>query len=332
MSGSTSTMKQLYHFVDDLEESLNIKLDSFFDCDEIVLCGVGGSAVSGVIAADCCASESPKIIHLCKYPDLPNWVGPRTLVVVSSYSGNTAETLEMYRQAHERGCSVVAMTSGGKLRSMAVSNGDMLMNLPTGMHPRHAIGYMIGYTLLIIAAAGGPDLSIRVKGFIPKLRVYRDEIIKKDGMARSLVRVMNGHVPVICSESGMKSVPFRWKTQVNENSKFVAFCESSPEFEHMIRAHWSHDAMSGFTLLLMMPFNDYDSDSRVHLEAIVNDMSDDSEVVVVELDGETLLENIFRAIILGDYFSIFWAESRGIDPAEVRPVLQLKAKLAEKGY
>ena len=98
---------QLHGFIDDLERSLRFRLDSTIDCDNIILCGVGGSAVSGDFAADCCYSESTKPIILVKYPDLPEWVGSRTLAVISSYSGNTAETLHMHDQAKARGCTIV---------------------------------------------------------------------------------------------------------------------------------------------------------------------------------------------------------------------------------
>ena len=102
MAGFT-VKEQLYHFVDDLEKSLSYDPREVFDCDSILLCGVGGSAVSGDFAADCCYAESSKFLCLMKYPELPSWVGPRTLAIVSSYSGNTAETMHMYHQAKARG-------------------------------------------------------------------------------------------------------------------------------------------------------------------------------------------------------------------------------------
>ena len=153
---------QLHGFIDDLERSLRFRLDSTIDCDNIILCGVGGSAVSGDFAADCCYSESTKPIILVKYPDLPEWVGSRTLAVISSYSGNTAETLHMHDQAKARGCTIVNVTSGGKLKGIAEESGEMLITLPCDMQPRHAVGYMIGYTLEVIRSAGGPDFTERI--------------------------------------------------------------------------------------------------------------------------------------------------------------------------
>ena len=323
MSDSIPTSVQLYHFIDDLEASLGYRPDAEFDCDNIVLCGFGGSAVSGYFAADCCYTESRKYIHLLKYPELPNWVGPRTLAIVSSYSGNTAETLALYTQAKSKGCVVVAVTSGGKLRQFAEDGGDHLVLLPTGMHPRHAIGYMIGYTLAVIRAAGGPDLEDRIRAIVPSLRKYRDDVaLSEDGLARSLAKDLGSRVPVICSDTSMQSVAFRWKTQINENSKFVAFCESSPMFDAHAMKGWT-GARDDFTLVLL----NGGSRNNPGLSAASLEGAG-CEVIDVPLGGASRLDDMFRAIILGDYISMYMAEARGIDPAEVRPVMQMKEKLS----
>lgn len=329
-----STRDQLFHFTDDLEASLDYDPGVTFDCDNIILCGVGGSAVSGDFAADCCFSESVKPIRLSKYPDLPKWVGPRTLAVVSSYSGNTAETMEMYRQAKERGCIIVAVTSGGLLKNVAEGAGDKLVLLPEGMHPRHAIGFMIGYTLAVIRAAGGPDLSDRIKEFIPALRLFRDQHALPPGcLARQLAADLAGKVPVVCSDSSMRSVAFRWKTQINENSKFVAFCDSVPSFSRGSLATWCETICDNYMLILLVGTDDSMCNSTAYLEAASSTLSEsEAPVKVIRLGGESTLENMFRAIILGDYMSIYMAERRGIDAAEVRPVMQMKAKLSNLGY
>lgn len=329
-----STRDQLFHFTDDLEASLDYDPGETFDCDNIILCGVGGSAVSGDFAADCCFTESVKPIRLSKYPDLPRWVGSRTLAIVSSYSGNTVETMEMYRQAKERGCIVVAVTSGGLLRVAAEGAGDKLVLLPEGMHPRHAIGFMIGYTLAVIHAAGGPDLSGRIKEFIPALKLFRDEVALPSGcLARQLAADLAGKVPVICSDSSMRSVAFRWKTQINENSKFVAFCDSVPSFNRGSLATWCETIRDNYLLILLVGTDDSMCNNTSYLEAAASTLREsEAPVKVIRLGGDSTLENMFRAIILGDYMSIYMAERRGIDAAEVRPVMQMKAKLSNLGY
>lgn len=321
--------EQLFGFVDDLEKTLDFEIAGSIDCDNIILCGVGGSAVSGDIAEDCCYTGSPKLVRLVKAPSLPSWAGPRTLAVVSSYSGNTAETLEMYRLARGRGCRVVAVTSGGTLKRLAEANGDIVLGLPGSMQPRHAIGYMIGYTLAAIRAAGGPDLSGEIRSFIPSLRSYRDESAIPEGcLARRLAGMLEGRVPVVCSDASMRSVAFRWKTQVNENSKFVAFCDSVPMFSTGGLESWIGTDRDNYLLIALIGCDDGMCDSAALLESQVAELeAEGAPAVPVRLGGASTLENIFRAIILGDYVSMYMAQSRGIDPAEVRPVMQLKAKL-----
>ena len=334
MTPSIPTDVQLFNFVDDLEASLGFDPGSRYDCDNIILCGVGGSAVSSDFATDCCLVDSVKPIRLIKYPDLPSWASDRTLAVISSYSGNTAETLEMYRQAKSKGCAVVAITSGGALKEEAVRGGDELVMLPEGMHPRHAIGYMIGYTLAVIHAAGGPDLSDAIRGFIPSLRRYRDGTVLGDGgLASDLAREYLGSVPVICSDSSMRSVAFRWKTQINENSKYVAFCDSEPTFSINDLRAWASSDHGECVLTFLVGCDDRMCVGTGTMESAIRELqSSGVRMRVIRLGGSSTLENMFRAIILGDYVSVDMANLRGMDPAEVRPVMLMKEKLAGRRH
>lgn len=334
MTPSIPTDVQLFRFVDDLESSLGFDPGTVFECDNIILCGVGGSAVSSDFATDCCFMDSAKPIRLVKYPDLPSWVSERTLAVISSYSGNTAETLEMYRQAKMKGCTVVAITSGGALREEATKEGDGLVMLPEGMHPRHAIGYMIGYTLAVIHAAGGPDLSERIRSFIPSLRRYRDEVVLgEEGLASEMAEEFIGSVPVICSDSSMRSVAFRWKTQINENSKYVAFCDSEPTLSTNDLRAWSGSCHDECVLTFLVGCDDRMCVGTETMESAIGELRESGvRLRVVRLGGLSTLENMFRAIILGDYISVDMAGLRGIDPAEVRPVMQMKEKLASRRH
>lgn len=318
-----STREQLYHFVDDLQASLQFEVGRVFECDHIILCGVGGSAVSGDFVSDCCLLESTKCIRSMKYPDLPNWVGSKTLAIISSYSGNTAETIEMYNQAKNHNCVVAVLTSGGTLRGLAEFNEDYIALLPEGMHPRHAIGFMIGYTLKIIEATGAVNMADRMAAIIPRLKEYRDDrILGNESFANVLAKRMEGKVPVICSDSSMQSVAFRWKTQINENSKFVAFCESSPG---LIDREMNNLGDNVDPFLFVFLDNGCSGIADAARKAEIAGV----DSVHIKLKGESNMENMFRAIILGDYTSIIMAENRGIDSAEVRPVMQMKAKLAE---
>lgn len=321
---------QLYGFTDDLERSIRETFDFDIDCDNIILCGVGGSAVSGDFSADCCYIDSGKPVVSVKYPDLPSWVGPRTLAVISSYSGNTAETLHMREQARARGCTIVDVTSGGRLKELAHECGESIIMLPEGMQPRHAVGYMIGYTLGVIRCAGGPDLSGRILDFIPSLRDFRDRNALSDGcLARDLASRLMEHVPVVCADACMRSVAYRWKTQFNENTKYVAFCDSELGSGTPASDVWCGSPEGNAVPVLLVGCADAMCDSADALDGVSERLEKaGAPHITVRLGGSSTLENMFRALILGDYISMYMAMMRGIDPAEVRPVMQLKAKLA----
>jgi len=326
------TAKQLFHFTDDLEASLRYNLNCTFDCESILLCGMGGSAISSDVVAECCFIDSKKPIHVLKYPCLPAWVGPSTLTVISSYSGKTSETLEMYHQALAKNCQVIIITSGGALRQEAIQHSNRLIILPEGMHPRHAIGYMIGYTAAIVRAAGGPDMTEQIESFIPALRDYRDAISKKKsgGQAWDLAQAYRDNIPIICSDNSMRAVVLRWKTQLNENSKKVAFCAVIPELNHCgLKAYLSREHPKYLPTIIE---NTNDRMCR-YAQTIVDTeramTKNNIRFERVTLGGQSSIENMMRAIILGDYTSMFLAEIRGIDPSDVPAVTQLKVKLGE---
>ena len=321
-----STSDQLHAFVDDLERTLGTDVGYTLDCDSIILCGMGGSAITSDVVADLCSPTSRVPITVVRSPLLPSWVGRRTLAIISSYSGNTAETIEMYRRAVMKGCTIVVLTSGGILRSLAEGDGTHIMMIPEGLHPRHSIGYMIGYTLAIMNAAGCPDISDSIRSILPSLRSYRDMLEGDSSLARELAGRYLGHVPVICSDSRMKSVVFRWKTQFNENSKYIAFSNHIPEFIYRGMDSWSGYKGGNMALTVLTGIGD----SASVADVISNLRDSGTDFMEIRLGGSSELEDMFRAIMLGDYISIYMADMRGIDSAEVKPVMLMKERL--KGF
>lgn len=330
MTALRSTGDQLCGFIDDLDASLNYMPEGEFGFKNIILCGMGGSAISGDVVADCCYTRSEIPIRVHKSPVLPEWVDESTLAIVSSYSGNTIETLQMYEQAHDRGCGVYVITSGGLLETKAREAGDRLILLPRDMHPRHSVGYMIGYTLRIVNAAGGPDLRNEIRAFIPALKEYRRTMEGRSDscLAWSLANDFITKVPVICSDISMKSVVLRWKTQINENAKYVAFCGTFPEFKYCCLDTWAATDRDNLLLTLLSGRDDEMCEGTGLITGAASRMHiDGQDFRFVKLMGSSTMENIFRSIILGDYISLYMAELRGIDSADVRPVRQLKEKI-----
>lgn len=318
-----STEKQLYNFIDNLEESLSFEITIDGQYDNVMMCGMGGSAISADIVYDLCFEESKIPLKVLKYPAIPKWANSNTLAICSSYSGNTQETISAYHEARLSGCKIVVITAGGVLKELAERNSDTLILMPDDMHPRHSIGFMIGYTLATLSAVGCCDIRSKIRECVPALKEYRDQIRSKDtGLAWKLAERFTYNLPIILSDMPLKSIALRWKTQINENAKRVAFANQSQEFNRTAINIWNGCDRRNKKLIILC-----ESDNA----CINNEISklDDSgcESDIIRFDGKTMYENMFRALILGDYISIYMADIRKIEPGDVPPIRFLKEKL-----
>lgn len=315
-----TVQEQLDGFIDDLVRSLSFDIGKTYDCDNIILCGMGGSAISGVIATDCCMEKAKKPIAIIKTPIMPKWVNERTLAIISSYSGNTAETVELYKAAKERGCTIVTQTSGGVLEKYSVRDGYDTIKLPDDMHPRHCIGYMIGYTLSLFKSAGCVDMTQDIIACVDSLRAYMDKM-KASGILGDLCRKLNGKVPVICSGYAVQTSAFRMRSQFNENSKLVAFCCTTGDFKYSSMDVWmSNKKRKEFALILLSD----KVNTRYYSEIKERTTELGISCINLEFDCKSILEDAFISIILGDSLSIEIAKARGIEPSEVPAVRRLK--------
>jgi len=328
MTETLPVRKQLHDFIDDLEKCLKYRFDENIDCDGIVLSGMGGSAISGNVVADYCLQRSDKPVVSIMNTSLPNWVNEKTLVIISSYSGNTLETLESYKQAMAVGCKKVVITSGGILKKLAEKNNDLLILLPDNLHPRHSIGYMIGYIFGVIRSSGLLGCPDDILSVIESLSKYRECLEDKEsGPAVNLARQYIKYIPVICSYSSIQSIIFRWKTQFNENSKYVAFCTTISEFVYSDLKGWINNSRPNYALTVIVD-REESIKNDIYLSKLISYLRDHNVPYrLIPLGGKTPAENMLRALMLGDYISMYMAEIQGIDPSGVPPITLLKEKL-----
>ncbi len=327
MTDVISTRQQLHNFVDDLDKCLRYEYPEQIDCNNIILCGMGGSAISGNIVADYCFERSKKPIVIVMNTDLPGWANEKTLAVISSYSGNTLETLESYKQSLSIGCKRVVITSGGLLKQLAEKNGDSLILLPDNLHPRHSIGYMIGYIFGVIRAATGINYTKDILDSIDSLRKYRDELEDRNGFAMKLANRLIRNIPVICSYNDIQSIVFRWKTQFNENSKYVAFCATMAEFVYSDLRGWINSRKPNYSLIIVVN-DEEETKNNLYVSKLKGYLEDHKvNYILVTLGGANHSENMFRALMLGDYISMYMAEIQKIDSSDVPPITLLKTKL-----
>ncbi|MBU0672931.1 MAG: bifunctional phosphoglucose/phosphomannose isomerase, partial [Candidatus Margulisbacteria bacterium] len=205
---------------------------------QIVLVGMGGSAIAGNIISDLIWDKAQQPVFVNRGYKLPAFVSNETLVFVLSYSGNTEETLAAVKQASELNAKIICVTSGGKLKELAESKGYPLYLIPTGYQPRAALPYLLVPVLASLELLGFPSASRQqietAAELLKKLRGEygqpgQDRINPIEQLATKLV----GKIPVILGVKGTSGAAgLRLKTQLNENSKTTALFNIFPELNH----------------------------------------------------------------------------------------------------
>ena len=325
----TELLRQINRFVDDLEYSLNDRIDLDVECDNVILCGMGGSAISGDVVADLCVEVSDIPIKVLRYPSLPGWVSKRTFAVVASYSGNTHETLSMYREAAGTGCPVAVICSGGEIERIAKERGDYLVKVPPCIQPRQSVGFMIGYISKMMDLAAGTDVAGMIRDTLPLLREYNELLNEDDGNNPAIIisEAIHGKIPVICIDAPASSVAMRWRSQLAENSKISSFSWTMPEFNHNEIVGWTETPREELLPILLMP--------NVHPECM-NGIPESTNATLekngvpfyqVTMDGRNRTEYFLKALMLGDHVSYRLAKLRGVNPIEVKPIVSLKKEM-----
>jgi glucose/mannose-6-phosphate isomerase len=268
---------------------------------------------------------------------LPGFVGPSTLVYVSSYSGNTEETLSAYAEARERGAAIVCSTTGGEVGRIAAQEGHDIIEVPPGYPPRAALGYSLVPLLHVLSKLGlAPDPSDDVadaaavaQAGVGRLGLDADT---DENEAKRLAAWFYGHVPVVYgSVPAMSVVASRWCGQFSENSKIVAHRNELPEMNHNEIVGWSPTgALGGKARVVFL--RDSDEHPRVSRRIDITRRTIErtgTEVREATSSGRTALGRLVSLIQIGDFTSFYLAVLNGVDPTPVAPIDALKKELAK---
>ena len=301
----------------------------------IIVAGMGGSAVGGRLAAGAIGARLRRPLIVRDGYALPGWAGPETLVLCSSYSGTTEETLAAYDDAGMRGAPRIVVTTGGPLAERARRDGVPVIPVPGGFQPRAAVGYSL-VSALEAAALCGAAPSLRDE--VDAAAALAEELAgewgpdgPEDGEAKAIARRLRGTVPVIAGAELAAPAAYRWKCQINENAGQPAFASVLPEMNHNEAVGWP--AAGGFGRFSAVFLDDPGSHPRNQLRSELTAEQAAAGAVVVErvtARGETPTERLVSLILLGDLVSLYLAVLRGEDPASIPPIDQLKAALAER--
>jgi len=305
----------------------------------VVILGMGGSAIGGELLKALVEPECPVPIAVNREYDLPAYVGPGTLVVASSYSGNTEETLSACRLAAERGARVVAVTTGGVLAQWAADHGWPLVRIPGGLQPRAAIGYSFIPLLGLLQQLGlvapkGDD----IRETVAVLRALRSElgpdVPSASNPAKQLALRLHGKLPLIYGTGGWRAVvAYRWKCQINENAKAPAWHNTFPELNHNETVGWEVPA-AVTRLVELVVLRDRGDSPRINrrVQVTVDIMGPAiAGVTQVASRGESELARLFSLLYMGDFTSVYLALLNEVDPTPVRVIDRLKQELAVLG-
>jgi glucose/mannose-6-phosphate isomerase len=304
----------------------------------MAFCGMGGSAIAGDVIAALFADHLRIPIGVHRISELPASCGPDTLVLASSYSGNTSETLSQFEQAVERGCRVLAITSGGELLRRAQELSVPCLRLPAGfVMPRAAFGYLATAAIGALEALGlvpslEADLLEAVDVLEHVLEACAADVPASGNRAKSLAMRAGERAAVIWGAQGIAWVAAsRWKAQWNENAKLPAFASALPELDHNEVVGWSPGRGRGFFLFVLRHGGEPpEVAARVPLSIEIA-RSAGLEVEEVWAGARSPLARMLELVLIGDLASAYSALSRDVDPTPIDAIVRLKRALAEAG-
>ncbi|HEX6231058.1 MAG TPA: bifunctional phosphoglucose/phosphomannose isomerase [Actinomycetota bacterium] len=301
----------------------------------VAFCGMGGSAVAGDVLRTLYADRLGLPVVVVRSPEVPESCGPHTLVIVSSYSGNTSETLACFAEAVARGCRVVAVTSGGELGRRAAELGIATVTVPGGLMPRAALGYLALGTLGALEAMGtipplGAELDEALRELDAVLGEAGPEVPVASNPAKSLALRIGERVPVIWGAEGIAAVAAaRWKTQCNENAKIPAFAAALPELDHNEVVGWSEGRGEGFFLVALRHREEHAEVAARFPLSMEIARSSGLEAEEVWARGRSPLARILTLMHAGDLTATYLGLARGVDPTPIDAIARLKQALAQ---
>ncbi|HSJ73132.1 MAG TPA: bifunctional phosphoglucose/phosphomannose isomerase [Miltoncostaeaceae bacterium] len=307
---------------------------------DIAVCGMGGSGIAGNLVLGAYRDRLLRPMTVVRDYYLPGWIGENTLVILSSYSGDTEETLTCASQALERNALCVAVTSGGKLARFYAAEGVPVIPLPPGLQPRAALIRLLVPVAVLLDRVGavpplGPDLQEARETIAASVAALGPEVPESGNPAKQLARALLGSVPLIWGAELTAAVAYRWRCQIEENAKLPASSAELPELDHndIVGLSGTPAPLSELTQLLLLrdPRNHRQVERRFDLTREIVEPHVDSSLSITA-EGQAPLARMLDLVMLGDYASLYLALLRGVDPGPVEPIERLKARLAETGY
>ena len=302
---------------------------------QVCIAGMGGSAIAGDLIQAYTRDRSPVPVEVVKGYEVPRWVGAGTLIIASSFSGNTEETLSALSQARENGARAVAITSGGELLLAAARNEFDYFKLPSEIRARAAVGYIFIVMYRLFQVLGFLDNSEDELSETRDLLQTQVDLLSnhEDNEALTLARKLRETLPIIYTNNNfMKAVGMRWCTQFEENAKTLSYRNEFPEMTHTEIVGWDQIThLTGRLAILFLTDKEDGERIRKRMNITRELIRDHAESIsILKTRGESRLTRMFSLIQLADWTSFYLAIINGVDPSQVAKIDLFKSKLAEQ--
>ena len=297
------------------------------DAAGVLVCGVGGSAIGGDLAAAALGRRLERPLLTLRGYDLPSWATAEWMALCVSYSGETEETLSCFAAAEELGSKRIAVTTGGSLVEAARAAGVPVIGLPGILQaPRTAVAYMVVVAAEVAALSGAaPRIHDEIEAAAACLEGRLEDLRAR---AAEVAASLDGTLPLIVGADLTVPAARRWKTQVNENAKLPAFFSELPEADHNELCGWAGAPPGARLSAVMLEDADQHPRERRRFELTTKAIeAEGAPVVRLETVGESRTERLLWTVILGDLVSLALAEARDVDPTPVEAIERLKVAL-----
>ena len=310
---------------------------SYENIQNVVIAGMGGSAIGGDVVSVLEKDNLDVPFVVCRGYSLPNWVNENTLVLCSSYSGNTEETLSALDDAVSKNTQICGITTGGKIVDKLKELNKDVVIIPSGLQPRAALAFSFVPMAKCLEKTGVLTLSFgdwmdsAIETIIQAREIYSKENDKNP--VYELAQQIHDRIPVIYAENSTLGVAaIRLKGQICENAKMLAYHNELPEFNHNEIVGWENNP-DIFEKLFVLWLTDANDNPRVkHRQEITQDILNEAGVdqYVLEMTGNLFQERFLHMIHYGDWLSYWCAILHGTDPSPVVKITRLKEELSKR--
>lgn len=339
----SNLINSIYNLADQLRQSWdeinNLRIDSNYDeIQNIVVSGMGGSALGGRVVDSFLFEKIRVPIEIVTDFKLPNYVNSKTLVILSSYSGNTTETISSFYEAQKKNAKIFGITTGGKLGELLKKDSiDSYIFNPfnnPSAQPRMSLGYSIGALLAILSrfsfvTFGAAEIETTISFIQEKTKEYGVELPSENNLAKRFAEKLRNKAAVLVSGEHLIGISHAFKNQLNENAKTLSFLFDLPELDHhllegLLKPHQLRDYLT-FVIVCSPNF----SEKLLKVKEVTKELIKDTGYNVEELTvlGDTKLEQIFYLLVFGSFVSYYLALLYDIDPTPIPSVAEFKKRL-----